>query len=600
MAKLKASNVPHLPRSDQYLEFQITDSGLPNNPLRYVIGILDPTLDEFVISEDFIETPINGRINTVVSISDISSLDAGTYQVYLFHDTTANQDYTPNGESLANVQAAQVAQQIAILPIRGNSPNVPITIGNKDVAPTIVRLDSTPVDDTTDEALWDSILATDINFNSYKEVMDQILFYNDPTSIIDNNVRQALVTLRDRLPFSGVEEYSLLKFVTNIYMRNTLHIDNAAGYFGNAQLLPYYEAVIEDVNVIVNEIAGRNWQNPPNQQNLRVGNRAIANMAPNNMATPTYERLTRFPAIELLWSYWMEQGMLVQTINTVSLRFQNVKGIREVEPLGRFDTSPLRALSHILWGYIQDEQHTVPLSRRVNEYDHEYGLKLLGRAVPEMRPVDTRSKFLEAFHNLLAKCAIFYKEIDDTTRKPDGFPIYTSLKEVHLLLAEGNHNAYQNLTWTVRQEMMVQQYILARQEMREFLGGRPMMPYQERWMDKVDTMKMLQGWDSTSIIHYYDLAYCGEKLLLGIRYGNWNNVGVGANQASNWAVAFRNLAQKYIHGYQTVAGVDLSADAAVGASSDSRATQPSLLIAGRSSSVKQTVEIRQRAALGRY
>ena len=53
--------------------------------------------------------------------------------------------------------------------------------------------------------------------------------------------------------------------------------------------------------------------------------------------------------------------------------------------------------------------------RRAYEYDHQYGLTLLGKAVPRVRAADSRSQFLEAFHNLLHLCAIFYKEDDDTT-----------------------------------------------------------------------------------------------------------------------------------------------------------------------------------------
>lgn len=582
MAKLKATNIPKLARSDQYLEFLISDTG--NNEKRYSVAIYDDDLREFVKKEEpIVVRPVNGKIEQSVIFSDIDALDKGSYWAFLF-DITAEPKYSPlSGDIQRNKRGNysfirnQGGPNVNLLAV------VPFELETKSAIQTsIVRLERANIDETPDLNFWEKIIETNLDFNQYKEVMDRVLFYTDPEKGSDL-INYLPPQIKKRLPFVGAEEYSLLKFVTYEYMRKSLKITEAQNYFGgNNGRLPYYDEVVDDVDEIIDEVNGY---------------KAVDGTGHIN--TFTDKRLERIPCIELIWSYWMEQGMLVQSMNAISLRFQNVKGIREVEPLGRFDTSPLRALSHILWGYIQDEQHTVSLSRRVNEYDHEYGLNLLGRAVPQLRTVDTRSKFLEAFHNLLTKCAIFYKEIDDTTRKPDGFPIYTSLKELHLLLAEGNHNAYQNLTWTVRQEMMVQQYILARNEMREFLGGRPMMPYQERWMDKVDTMKMLQGWDPTSIIHYYDLAYCGEKVLLGIRYGNWNNVGIGANSASNWAVAFRNLVQKYIHAYQTVSGVDLSADS-IGASQESRATQPSLLIAGRTEGNKTSIEIRQRARMRRY
>ena len=37
--------------------------------------------------------------------------------------------------------------------------------------------------------------------------------------------------------------------------------------------------------------------------------------------------------LELIWSYWHEEGMLVQTLNAISLRFQNRRGSRDRDPL---------------------------------------------------------------------------------------------------------------------------------------------------------------------------------------------------------------------------------------------------------------------------
>ena len=77
--------------------------------------------------------------------------------------------------------------------------------------------------------------------------------------------------------------------------------------------------------------------------------------------------------IELIWSYWHEEGMLVQTLNAISRRFQNVRGPGDRDPLARFDIDPLRGLNNLLWGYIQDEQHRLTVKRRAYEYNHHYG-----------------------------------------------------------------------------------------------------------------------------------------------------------------------------------------------------------------------------------
>ena len=86
---------------------------------------------------------------------------------------------------------------------------------------------------------------------------------------------------------------------------------------------------------------------------------------------------------------------------------------------------------------------TIP--RRALEYKHQYGLTLYGKANPFARSADSRSKFLESFHNLLHRCSQFYKEDNDTTVIADGFPLLNALREVFLILAQGAHNQFGDL-----------------------------------------------------------------------------------------------------------------------------------------------------------
>ncbi|HVE81449.1 MAG TPA: hypothetical protein VND93_01320, partial [Myxococcales bacterium] len=212
---------------------------------------------------------------------------------------------------------------------------------------------------------------------------------------------------------------------------------------------------------------------------------------------------------ELIWSYWHEEGGLVQSLAAISMRFQNrlIPGRRDA--FRRFDLNPLRPITNLLWGYVQDEQHRLSVPRRAYEYDHNYGLTLLGKAVPPLESADGRSKFLEAFHNLLHVATVFYKQADNTQIVADGFPVLNALKEVNLLLREGMANQFGDLTWTARVEMLIQQWLLARPEMQEFLGGRPLVQYRETWMDRVDTVRRMMGWGDTSIVHFNDLARFG-------------------------------------------------------------------------------------------
>ena len=288
-------------------------------------------------------------------------------------------------------------------------------------------------------------------------------------------------------------------------------------------------------------------------------------------------KLTRPCLLELIWNYWHEEGMLVQTMNAMSWRFQNRRGPQDRDPLAMVEIDPLRGLNNLLWGWVQDEDNRLTIARRAYEYDHEYGLKLIGRAIPAIEGADSRSRFLEGFHTLLMLCSVFYKEDDDTTVVADGFPVLNALREVHLQLTQGAHNQYGDLPWTARQEFLMQEWILARPEMREFLPRRIMVDYPEAWMDSVETMKTLQGWTDTSVLHFRDLGLYGEKILLSVRYGSWTDE-IYPEKAANWARYWRPEIQGYLFAYRAATGVDLTATTVTG---QVNSTIPAVLLHSR-------------------
>lgn len=290
-------------------------------------------------------------------------------------------------------------------------------------------------------------------------------------------------------------------------------------------------------------------------------------------------RLTRPSLLELIWSYWHEEGMLAQTINAIALRFQN-KRLRGRDPLANLELDPLRPLNNIIWGFVQDEYNRLSVQRRAYEYDHHYGFVLVGKAVPQMASADSRSRFVGAFHNLLYRTAMFYREDDDTTVVADAFALLNALREVHLVLAEGAHNQFGDLPWTARKEMLIMQWILARPEIKDFLRGRFMVPYQEPWMGAVDDMKRLQGWSDVTVTHFHELAIYGEQLLLSIRYGDWIDIN-DQEFARNWARYWRPEIQRYTHAYHAVTGVDLAADIVDTRLAEDRYVQPSVHLSKR-------------------
>ena len=120
----------------------------------------------------------------------------------------------------------------------------------------------------------------------------------------------------------------------------------------------------------------------------------------------------------------------------------------------------------------------------------------------------------------------------------DGFPVLNALKEAHLILSQGAHNQFGDLPSTARIEMLMQQWILARPEFREFIPTRIMVAYPEPWMDRVDAMKKLQGWTDTSVLHFRNLAIFGEQVLLGSAMATGPSIYEPVH-AVNWARYWR-------------------------------------------------------------
>ena len=412
-----------------------------------------------------------------------------------------------------------------------------------------------------------------VDFFEYKDLVDDVLSCNpgnlgSPNLInpCDPNPANAVFSSNnDKNQFlryaaiNSSQAYSLIYYTTQVYVHSRLGLPN---------------------NIL-----------PPNgvQQYVQYVEQRVSQLAANRGNSGFLANRELIP-VELIWSYWHEEGMLVQSMNAIIRRFQNIRNGNS-DPLLNLEVDPLRPLSNILWGYIQQLPFRLTIQRRAYEYDHHYGLRLIGNAIPNFNPADSRSKFLEAYHNLLYKCTIYFKESDDNTITADPFPLINSLADVHRQLAEGMHNQYSELPVTSRVEMMVDQYILSRPEMAEFLRGRAMVVYDEPWMSQVDTMKTLQGWTKTSISYYYDLAQLGEEILLSIRFTPWTQSGIPSSLAGAWATALRDSIQKYIYSYQVVTGIDLSVDK-VNLQRSDVGIMPSVLIAKKYQREKMYSKIR--------
>lgn len=558
--------------------------------------------------------PVQTGDNVVSTLSHKKDLHAtfvpphGTVQLSNTSDTAAEFAWTPSHPGrhdryytmqLPISQEAMGVLSSALPPAELNvaenvevraKPPTPVT-GNVGVS-----LTRTETERTEDLPLWLAIRSGTeaLSFNNYLRYMD-LLFCTEDRQAASNAFpaeKRLFQHLKHKryLPFTDTDAYRVLKAATEAFVMvncAVLHSpdfdrrdDNA--YLDRRDLPPVngfgaaFKRYLEPLD-------------PMGRERVLPYLALIRRKLPDIPITdPDHEedslcvgfvqdKLTNPCLVELIWSYWLEEAMLVQTMNAITRRFQNIRSPGTPDPLSNLEIDPLRPLNNLIWGYTQDEQHRLTVNRRNYEYDHHYGMRLQGRAIRSMRPADTRSQFLESFHHLLRLCTVFFKQDDDTTVKADAFPVLNALKEVHLVMSQGAHNQFGDLPSTARIEMLMQQWLLARPEFREFLPTRIMVAYPEPWMDRVDAMKKLQGWTDTSVVHFRNLAIFGEQLLLSIRYGAWSEV-FEPTQAFNWARFWRPQIQGYNHAFWAATGVELSGEKA---DKTADATPPSLLLQRR-------------------
>lgn len=220
-----------------------------------------------------------------------------------------------------------------------------------------VRLAQPPgINPTLDQGLWIAIRHTAqmTSFEHYREFIDRVLCQGDGPRFDfegqDGEIAGLIRTAEKShsrgglgLHAYGVNAYNILRLATETFLlmrcgvaiRGHYRPDwdearlyqrfSAADARGMLQgylrepgaILPYLEQVFNALDATDRQtlIPGRDDVNSP------------------FCIVPLIQRITAPCLIELIWSYWHEQGMLVQTMNAISMRFQNkrsgaVPGIR--------------------------------------------------------------------------------------------------------------------------------------------------------------------------------------------------------------------------------------------------------------------------------
>ena len=451
-----------------------------------VIGPTELSPDDTRVALLGATTVTGGKVETkedeptrIQATLDTGPLTVGSWQVllHLIRDDDEELGSSSNGLPPLKLDGSSGPIEVAPKPFQAGD----------DVGVTLKRAAVPP---TADQALWVAIRNSTnaIGFENYSRFIETVICgepdFDDDNRLGGKRVRHKLRSVKRRtgLPFPNVDRFRLLKAATEVFLMvhcgvkdlddfSDVDLDEESRRLNRTVDRGDLEAQMRDYLVRVAAGEDEFLDVLPYLGLIRrqLGDVAIVGVGEGNDEVTQIcsgilaEKLEHPCFLELIDSYWRDEGGLAKGLNAIIWRFQNrtPRGRRH-DPLSSLDIDPLRPANNLLWGLVQDQQHRLTTVRRAYEYDHHYGLPLSAKPGPPVRGADPRSRFMQAFHNLLAVSSVFMKEDDDTTHIADGFPVLNALKETHLLLTEGAHNQYGDLPWTARHEFLMYEWILSR------------------------------------------------------------------------------------------------------------------------------------------
>ena len=249
---------------------------------------------------------------------------------------------------------------------------------------TRVALQRASIRPAHERGLWTLIRANTraIGFHQYHEFISRVLSHNPKDSAAGQfpNLGASERLQREHkelIPF-GVGAYELLRTATELFLLLNCRV-NTRRELRRGQL-EEEQARIDGLTLTnLHELAKKFLGS--NNYLQRVIDAAFPGEVPSDNVFADGVLVRHEPVlIELIWSYWHEEGMLAQSVNAISRRFQNQRSDTPRDPLAHFELDPLRPLNNILWGYVQDEYKRLTVPRRSQEYNHQYGLVLYGKA----------------------------------------------------------------------------------------------------------------------------------------------------------------------------------------------------------------------------
>ncbi len=388
--------------------------------------IVDPPrgVTSTVVSEPEAETasfevpPEVKRLHVRLVAKDATGAEASAY------------DYPPMTQNWLKKTAAAQAGNANV---NGDGPQPQTTSVTQGTSPWQVDLLRTNIPDTDDLLLWTIIKnSTDaIGYDKYAEFMNWAFCgdASDPApgdltgfaGANQTDARNEIATLSARraLPFPDIEPYRVLKAATELFLMaqcgvalnatetaklaaeagTDLDIKQRANFDSSTNIKTLYDSYLVKINGTSNsmtlpylELIREKLGDVRVRSTKASGVLAEERLLAEQCYGIIKDKLTKPCFLELIWSYWHEEGMLVQTMNALAMRFQNrrVPASPTRSPTSR--STPCAPLNNLLWGWVQDEQHRLTVHRRAYEYDHEYGMTLFGKAVPRIRvgrqPID--------------------------------------------------------------------------------------------------------------------------------------------------------------------------------------------------------------------
>ena len=462
-----------------------------------------------------------------------------------------------------------------------------------------VSLQRTQAVSTPDQMLWTLIRnrTEAISFRRYREFIDGVMCRG-----VD--VRNPLRSPTSVLNFTGTQAYEVLKQATDTFLMQECGVVDAGGLcvtpegFLDPRLMES-ELADPDVADVFLEQEPRRYGRPGTPVTLDLLKSLRAQYyedlsKENNVLLPYLkiisDRLSDLPlksandingncygilrskltgplALELIWSYWHEEGMLVQTLNADPGPVPEPAPRCRSRPAGPLRSRPAAAAEQPASGAgPRTSSHRLTVRRRAAEYEHEYGLTLLGRAVPDRRlGGHAGRRFLQSFHTLLHLRYLFFKEDDDTTVIADGVP--AAQRAAGDASDPGRGRAQPVRRHAVRGPGGDADHAVDAGPAGD--ARVPRRPDHGAVRGAVDGPGRLDeaapGLDGRQR-HPLPRSGCLRRAARCCRsgYGNWSVVN-DPQQAANWARYWRPEIQRYIHAYRAATGVDLNerADATV-------------------------------------